>query len=224
MSPHLPSSRHASIAGISSMKPIALLLLLLAVGCGGGPPPPPSRQPIAAVTLEERLYYDNSGAYPDSVRLVIRDPETFRQAWEQATRDQASPPSPPAVDFGESMVLLVAAGLMTPEDRIRVDSVGVRSVPRTDGGREDVLTVVVGTVRGCGRLSVDAYPVEIVRIPRFEGRIEFVERSRRDCPGGAPGPIAGARAESGPAGTALALRAPPRALASPGPRDGRDGG
>jgi hypothetical protein len=206
------------------MKPIALLLLLLAVGCGGGPPPPPSQQPIAAVTLEERLYYDNSGAYPDSVRLVIRDPETFRQAWEQATRDQASPPPPPTVDFEESMVLLVAAGLMTPEDRIRVDSVGVRSVPRTDGGREDVLTVVVGTVRGCGRLSVDAYPVEIVRIPRFDGRIEFVERSRRDCPGGAGGSIAGARAEPSAPGTALVRRETGSTLASPGRWDGGDDG
>jgi hypothetical protein len=207
------------------MKPTALLLLLLAVGCGGGPPPPPSQQPIAAVTLEERLYYDNSGAYPDSVRLVIRDPETFRQAWEQATRDQASPPPPPAVDFDESMVLLVAAGLMTPEDRIRVDSVGVRSVPRTDGGREDVLTVVVGTVRGCGRLSVDAYPVEIVRIPRFEGRIEFVEQSRRDCPGGGTRWSTAARAAWPSPGTVAGTARPePGPTLSPEPRGGGDGG
>lgn len=210
------------------MKPIAVVLILLAAGCGGGPPPPPppSQQPIAAVTLEERLYYDNSGAYPDSVRLVIRDRETFRQAWEQATREQASPPPPPAVDFDESMVLLVAAGLMTPEDRIRVDSVGVRSVPRTDGTREDVLTVVVGTVRGCGRLNVDAYPVEIVRIPRFEGRIEFVEQSRRDCPGGGAQWSTAARAArpSPGAGAGTAGPEPGPTLTSPEPRGGGDGG
>ena len=165
------------------MKPILPILVLLAAACGGGPPPPPSQQPIASVALEERLYYDNSGTYPDSVRLVIREPDMFQQVWTQATRDQVSPPPLPTVDFGESMVLLVAAGRMTPEDQIRVDSVGVRSVPRTDGGREDVLSVVVSTVRGCGRLNVDAFPLEIVRVPRFAGRIEFIERSRRDCPG-----------------------------------------
>ena len=168
-----------------SMKPSLVLLALLVVGCGGGPPPPPSQQPIAAVSVEERLYYDNSGAYPDSTRLVVRDAETFRQVWGQATAEQPSPPPLPNVDFEESMVLLVAAGRMTPEDRIRVDSVGVRSVPRTDGGQEDVLSVVVSTVRGCGRLAVDAYPMELVRIPDFDGRIEFLERSRRECPNGA---------------------------------------
>ena len=167
-----------------SMKPSLVLLVLLVLGCGGGPPPPPSQQPIAAVSVEERLYYDNAGAYPDSTRLVVRDGATFQQVWEQATAEQPSPPSLPTIDFEESMVLLVAAGRMTPEDRIRVDSVGVRSVPRTDGGREDVLSVVVSTVRGCGRLDVDAYPMELVRIPDFDGRIEFLERSRRDCPNG----------------------------------------
>jgi len=184
------------------MKQLVPALAFLLAACGGGPPPPPSQQPIAAVTVEERLYYDNSGAYPDSLRLVVRDAQSFSQVWTEATRNQSAPPPRPQVDFESSMVLLVAAGRMTPEDRIRVDSVGVRSVPRTDGGREDVLTIVVSTVRGCGRLEVDAYPVEIVRLPKFEGRIEYMERSVRDCPSLEPRAVALVSTQSGaPPGT-----------------------
>lgn len=168
-------------------SPARLLALVPAVAlaaCGGGSPEPAGTEPIARVSLEERLYYDNSGAYPDSLRLVVRDAGTFARVWEQATGSQPSPPPAPSVDFERSMVLLVASGRMTPEDQIRVDSVGTRTVLRTDGSREDVLAVVVNTTEGCGRLDVDAYPVEIVRVPQFEGRVEFIERRRRDCPGG----------------------------------------
>ena len=74
------------------------------------------------------------------------------------------------------MVIVVSAGRMTPEDHIRVDSVGVRSVRTEAGSLEDVFEVVVRTVQGCGRLQVDAFPFEIIRTRRFEGEVRFVER------------------------------------------------
>jgi hypothetical protein len=149
--------------------------------CGGGGPAT-NITPLAALAElrpADRLYYDNSGAIADSVRLVLRDRVAFADAWTRATSQQASPPAPPAVDFGEHMVVLVGAGRLTPEDRISVDSVGVRRVTDAGGESEEVLAVIVRTTVGCGRFDVDAYPVEIVRVPRFAGDVRFVERRSR---------------------------------------------
>jgi len=95
------------------------------------------------------------------------------------------------VDFGSHMVVVAGAGRMTPEDRIRVDSVGVREVTDAVGDEEEVLLVVVRTSEGCSRFNVDAYPLEIVRVPRFDGDVRFLERreSESDCaPGEPPAP------------------------------------
>ncbi|MGD2067110.1 MAG: hypothetical protein PVI57_00390 [Gemmatimonadota bacterium] len=173
------------------MKAYALLpVVLVLAACGGDPPPPPAAppapEPLGSLVPEERLYYDNSGGYPDSLRMVVRDQATFENVWSQATSRQPSPPPIPSIDFGESMVVLVAAGRMTPEDQIRVDSVAVREVLRADGNREEVLAVLVRVTEGCGRLQVDAYPVEIVQVPRFEGTVEFIERRDSSCGDGQP--------------------------------------
>jgi hypothetical protein len=95
------------------------------------------------------------------------------------------------MDFGSHMVVVASAGRMTPEDRIRVDSVGVREVTDAVGDSEDVMLVVVRTTEGCSRFNVDAYPVEIVRVPRFDGAVRFLERRDTDqscAPRGLPAP------------------------------------
>jgi hypothetical protein len=78
------------------------------------------------------------------------------------------------------MVVVVGAGRLTPEDQIRVDSVGIRTVTDAAGDEEDILAVIVRTIEGCGRFAVDAFPVEIVTVPRFGGDVRFVERTSRD--------------------------------------------
>jgi hypothetical protein len=164
-----------------------LLLLLLAPlvhACGGGPSPIPSQLPVPAqrqdvlgpVSPASRLYSDNTGGFMDSTRIVVLDENEWSRVWDQATSHQVNPLPRPAVDFAESMVVVVAAGRMTPEDQIRVDSVGVRSVRTESGDLQDVFEVVVRTVEGCGRLRVDAYPFEIVRTDLFDGPVRFVER------------------------------------------------
>ena len=154
---------------------------------GGGsesPAPPPvvegpalQQNTLAPVAPDSRLYSDNTGGYTESARIVIRSDGEWTTAWDRATSTQANPLSRPSVDFGQNMVLVVAAGRMTPEDQIRVDSVGVRSVRTESGALEDVFEVVVRTVEGCGRLQVEAFPFEIVRARRFEGEVRFIERN-----------------------------------------------
>jgi hypothetical protein len=124
-----------------------------------------------------RLYYDNSGGIADSVRLVVKDAQEFDRVWRQATSRQASPPAPPAIDFTNEMVLVVGAGRMTPEDRVAVDSVGLSRSMNSAGSMVESLSVIVQTTLACQRFEIDAYPLEIVRLRRFDGDIRFVERS-----------------------------------------------
>jgi hypothetical protein len=161
-----------------------LLTASLLYACGGDPAPVPPQPPAPAqqqdvlgpVSEGSRLYSDNTGGFVDSTRIVVREDSEWGRVWEQATSHQPNPLPRPTVDFTENMVVVVAAGRMTPEDRIRVDSVGVRSVRTESGALQDVFEIVVRTVEGCGRLRVDAYPFEIIRTTLFEGPVRFVER------------------------------------------------
>ncbi len=168
---------------------LALVGLVVAGGCGrggsggGGPaaagPSGPVWSPIPSAA---RIYYDNSGGIRDSLRLVVRDNATLNQVWTQATSGQTSPPPAPTIDFGREMLLVVGAGRKTAEEQIRVDSVAVQRVPAAGG--EQTLFAVIRLTEGCQRFNIDAYPLEIVRVNRFEGPVEFVERRSRseDCP------------------------------------------
>lgn len=129
------------------------------------------------------LYYDDAGGITQEVRRVIRDRQELEEVWQQATEPRSDPPPPPAVDFGESMVLVVGAGRMRPGDRIRVDSAGVRT-ERTTEDEEEIFEVIVRTVEACVELSGEAFPLHVVRVPRFDGRVSFTERTgEQECGG-----------------------------------------
>lgn len=161
---------------------VATTLLTVAAACGGSsePPGPVGPAPLAPLGAADRLYSDNGEGITDSVRIVIRDPGALQDVWTRATRHQTSPVPPPSVDFEEHMVVVVGAGRMTPQDRIRVDSVGVRTATDAQGDSERVLFVRVRTIQGCQQLNLDAYPVEIVRVPRFDGPVRFTGGRERD--------------------------------------------
>jgi hypothetical protein len=181
---------------IPSMSPSTRRLLLLALlmaaalpACGrrgGGESVPVPRPPVwSSLPSGALLYYDNSGGIQDSVRLVVRDEAALRDVWGRATANQSPPPAPPAVDFAREMLVVAGAGRLTPEDMIRVDSVGVREEVTPANRRNRIMEVVVHTVRGCQRFASDAYPLAIVKVERFDGEVRFTERLVRaeGCPG-----------------------------------------
>ncbi len=135
--------------------------------------------PLLPVPSASVLYYDNQGALRDSVRMVVRDEAGLRALWGRVTAGQSSPPPAPAVAFDREMVLVVGAGRKSPEDQIQVDSVGVRREMGPSGRMRDVLAVQVRTTEGCGRFRTAAYPVQIVRVRRYDGEVGFVERRER---------------------------------------------
>lgn len=148
--------------------------LLVAVGCGRKAAP--ASAPLGPVSAAARIYYDNGGGIQDSLRLVIRNPQELQKWWGQATSRQQDPPPIPTVDWEREMLLVAAAGPMTPEGRIRVDSVGVRREMTASGRMQDVLTAVVRVSEGCRRFNTAAYPVEIVRVRRFSGAVSWTNR------------------------------------------------
>lgn len=165
-----------------------LLLVVCAGGCRrGGASGPAAAPPPAPVAPAALLYYDNSGGIQDSIREAVRDAESFQRIWTRATSSQASPPPLPQIDFDRAMVFVVSNGRMTPEDMIRVDSVGVHEEVSASGRRERVMQLIVRTVRGCGGFDSPAYPLAIVRVERFDGPIRVTERRERaeGCSGAA---------------------------------------
>lgn len=179
--PHAPHHSRLRHAG-----GLCLLVATTAIaGCGRGSPAVPAPAAWLFVPEDATVYYDNAGGIQDSLRLVVRDDATLRDVWAQATSQQASPPPPPEVGFAREMLLVAAAGRLTPEDQIRVDSVVVQHRTLATGKQEEVLAAVVRIIEGCRRFETPAFPVQIVRIRRFDGPVVFVERRERaaNCPG-----------------------------------------
>jgi hypothetical protein len=139
-------------------------------------PPPPAQpademQPVDSSAL---VYYDDETGFTDSLRLIIRDEESFQRAWAQATQRQATSPALPEINFQSQMLLLVSAGRMRAGDQIHVDSIGRR------GGR---MVAVVRTTVECQQFPAVAHPMEIVRVTRSESQVMFVEHRAKsgDC-------------------------------------------
>ena len=161
------------------MRHVAVLLLASVAGSiachHGGPPAPEMPRPeprvdMAPLADASRIYYDNGIAFGDSARIIVRDTVQWRSIWRQATQGQPSPPPRPVVDFGKDMVLVAAAGRMKPGDVIRVDSVGTRG---------STMYVAVRITVACQPFPTDAFPFEIVRLPRNDGPVLFREHRGR---------------------------------------------
>lgn len=160
---------------VASRVLLIALIGLAAAACGGASP----GAPLSPVGADARLWRDDGGGIPDSAVHVIRDAATMGEFWNRATSTQSSPPALPEIDFERQMVLIVAAGRMSPEDEIRIDSIGVRSEPVASGGNEDVLAVQYTITENCSGFPGDVYPVEIVRVRRYDDEVRFIGRRER---------------------------------------------
>jgi hypothetical protein len=157
---------------------MAATAVIILAGCGAGrqggpaaggePYPPP-----------QHLYSDNGGGIQDSLRIVIHDEAELRGRWSDATSAELSPPALPTVDFGRQMVVLVAAGRLTTDDQILVDSATTARAMDPAGRMQQTLTIHVRTVHGCRPGAREAYPLQLVRMQRFNGPVRFSERVER---------------------------------------------
>jgi hypothetical protein len=152
-------------------------VLVLLSACSHGVPVIAPQPKITLQPLDDaaQVYYDNGLAFADSARIVVRDTAAWRAIWQRATRPQPSPPPMPVIDFAREMIVVAAAGRMKPGDLIHVDSIGVHG---------SLTVLVVRTMVACQPFPSDAFPFEIVRIPRRDGPVQFIEHQARapGCP------------------------------------------
>jgi len=157
---------------------VVALSAMIAAGCSHASQAPPPA-PLGPIAPEARLLSDNSGGIRDSTRLVIRDAAALTTTWRQVTALQSNPTPMPTVNFARDMVVLVAGGRMSPADEIHVDSAGVRREATTGGKQQNILAILFTVTEGCRQFTRDAYPVEIVRLPRYAGEVRFIGKRER---------------------------------------------
>lgn len=168
---------------MGSRETILTLLALGVAGCGGSSNEPAAApapvvssrrsQPVAPV---DRLYRDDR-AEMEFQRVVITNVDDLRMWWERSTAAAGDPRPPlPEVSFQTHMVLLVSSGASNAGDQIRVDSVGFEIKPNPNGGSATVSFAVVSTTPDCNPFPGASYPMEMVRMPRADPSIDWIER------------------------------------------------
>jgi len=158
--------------------------LSTAQACGGAPPPAPApvvssrrAQPVAQA---DRLYRDDR-AELGLERVVITNVDDLREWWDRSTAAAGdSRPPMPDIGFQTHMVLLVSSGASNAGDQIRVDSVGFEIQPSPSGGSTTVSFAVVSTIPDCNPFPGASYPMEMVRMPRANPDIDWIE-IRTEC-------------------------------------------
>ena len=152
------------------------LALVSACHHGKGPdiPKPEPQVEMKLLDPSSKLYSDNVLGFADSSRVIIRDTLAMREAWNQATKGQPTPLPMPNIDFNKELVILASGGRLKPGDVVAVDSIGTRGA---------MTVLAIRTAIACQPFPTDAFPFEIVKIPRINGPIRFVEHrvKSQDC-------------------------------------------
>lgn len=153
------------------MRTIASLLALSALlaACGSSSPTAPEADPFELQTV---VKVSQSG-YHAPLRATIRSPAEWAEAWQMLHRGLQPVPARPPIDFSREVVVIAAAG-SRPNGCYSIDLVDVR--PSIEGQPVfDVLELQPGP--DCVCTQVVTQPAHAVRVTRFSGDAEFLERS-----------------------------------------------
>ena len=117
-------------------------------------------------------YYRYSSGYPDSARLVVKTADEWSKVWSRIVSNHGPTPPVPEIDFSREMLLVAAMGTRpTGGYSIEIEAVDRDSASITAGVRKR------SPGKNCGTISALTAPVAIVRIPRSEKPVRFVEET-----------------------------------------------
>ena len=165
-------------------KPSRLLLLLgvaLAAACSDSSPSR-ANDPDGAPVSTQRFGDLTSPAVraptaATPLRLVITTPGGWQQFWSERFAGQLPMPPLPAVDFASEMVVAVSTGQKPSGGfSIRIESVAERGA--------ELEAVVLETAPGAACVVTGAltHPFDVIRVPRANRTVRFVERqSTTNC-------------------------------------------
>jgi hypothetical protein len=158
------------------MRILLVVAWSLLTACAEVPPKPvntpgvPAQEATAAVVrfaADSSAFAQNSG-YSEPTTAVIRDSTVWATAWATIHANQQPVPTLPAVDFSREMVVLVGLGskgsggwnvtLASVHDS--AGTLVIRFVERSPGP-------------GCATTQALTEPVDIARIPRWDGEVRF---------------------------------------------------
>lgn len=167
---------------------IAVVMLAAAVALAGcsneATSPETMRVPADAARLaEDRVLQGNLVTFrfysglAQRERVVVRTDEEWTRVWERITH-RVSPPVPrPAVDFSQEMVVVVAMG-GRPTGGYAIAVEGVFEAE----GRLYAAVLEKSPGAACILTQALTQPIDVVRIPRRDGIVSFVERAETvDC-------------------------------------------
>ncbi len=176
------------------MRRLVLVVTTAAIACHSAPapsarqgpdavgnaPPVPQREAVERAGLSkpepytslDHVYKVAGSRLPTAMRLVIMDTTDYNQVWTRIVgRDDRT--ARPKVDFSREMLLIVGMG----EHPCLGYSINIDTVYRDQEKR--IYALVRERRRGerCGCLAEVISPVDIVRVPRTERPVSFLERA-----------------------------------------------
>ncbi len=133
----------------------------------------PAGLSAAGFTVIEQVHTTFSSGIQEKRRQVIRDEAAWTAFWDAFVGPVTPRPDPPAVDFGQSMVIVAAMG-QRPTGGY---AISIEEVFLGDGL---VVARVLEQSPGANCLTTQALtaPVTAVIVPRVEGEVRFQEAAR----------------------------------------------
>ena len=143
------------------------LMALLASVCAQQMPASPGMavpMPITRLPLDGAAF----SGYEQPITLVVRDRETWQSTWSQVYRARNEVPPLPPIDFSTEMIVVAALGAKpTSGYAVELTSAYVSN------GTVTVEAASVSPGPLCVTLQVITNPVDIARLPRRDGAVQF---------------------------------------------------
>jgi hypothetical protein len=116
----------------------------------------------------------NSSGFTEPVRLVVRDALQWSTVWAQINAGVSPLPARPDIDFSREMVIVAAMGIRNS------GGFGILIDEATAIGADGVAVTVRSIAPGsrCFVTGVLTAPVDVARLPRRNGVVQFTERTQ----------------------------------------------
>jgi hypothetical protein len=146
-----------------------LFAAALAAACGRDPAIPANAQDLSMEQVGfSRTYH--SSQFLERTRTVIRDQQTWAEAWAKIGAENAVP----EVDFETQMVVLAAMG-ERPDGR---SSIAFDDIAATQDTLYVSVTESTVSGSGCAFVEMVVEPVTLARVQRVDGDVQFIEHTQ----------------------------------------------
>lgn len=151
----------------------AIAVAVSAVACAqpNGPGPVAGELPVERLVFQDLSHFEKAGQH------VIRNNIEWTFAWARIKRSHSPLPPLPVIDFSKEQIVVAAPGAR-PTTGFALVITGASST----GGVTMVNLENRSPGPGCGGLTVQTHPVDVVKMPRTTGPVVFEETAEvRTC-------------------------------------------